>query len=174
MTCLSGSQHRLPRARVPPRFILFAVTKSLCRLLRAIISILILRLVGKGEHISICISPPLPALVPLDSHPGVPTILRVMGVHRASTYGGALLMGPTEVVVRILAQGYIVLEEGASFSNSSAGTVCFFIIPTVVPCPQAVALDIQEAKQETVRPSSGKCRVFRSTSWALGPPTIEN
>lgn len=64
----------------------------------------------------------------------MPTILRVMGVHRASTYGGALLVGPTEVIVSILVQGYTVLEEGASLSNSYTGTVCFFIIPTVVQC----------------------------------------
>lgn len=46
-----------------------------------------------GDHTSTCISPPLPALVPLDGPPGMQTLLRTMDVHRASIHG-ALLKGP--------------------------------------------------------------------------------
>lgn len=91
----SNSQHHLPRAWAPLCFILFDVTKSLCHLLWAVISKLILRFVSKGvlwlgEHIWACSSSPLLALVSLDGQARNAHLPECDGVPRATACDGAL------------------------------------------------------------------------------------
>lgn len=54
-------------------------------------------------------------------------------------------------------QGYISLEEGATVHDSSTRRACLFIIQTVMLDMQALAKDIQEARQYAVGSLNSKC-----------------
>lgn len=173
----SNSQHRLPRARAPLCFILFDVTKSLCHLLWAEISKLILRFVSKRVLRLKNTSKHAIHLLCLPWHPGWSSqdahLPECDGVPGATACGGAPPTGAVDVAAHILERGYISLEGGAFFGNSSAGKKCLLIILTVISHTQAIALYIQEVKQQTVDYGIANA-IFRVVSWAMSLLTMVN